>query len=112
MSDVTRCVPCNSDLPPLSREKCEEYLKALPDWELIDDARAISRKYAFKNFAQALAFAGNVGRLAEEMGHHPVLTIGWGFCRVKFKTSKIDGLHNNDFVMAELVEKMPRQSPK
>lgn len=101
-----KCVPCSSDLPPLSREKCEEYLANLPGWELEGNAVAISKKVSFKNFADALGFANKVGALAEEMGHHPVLTVGWGFCRVKFKTAKIGGLHKNDFVMAEYVDKL------
>lgn len=108
MVETQKCVPCNSDLPPLGKAKCEEYLIKLPEWELDDEARAIARKYVFKNFAQAMEFATGVGRLAEEMGHHPVITLGWGFCRVLFKTTKINGLHANDFVMAELVEKLPR----
>ncbi|EKD83357.1 MAG: pterin-4-alpha-carbinolamine dehydratase [uncultured bacterium] len=108
MDETKKCVPCNSDFKPLVREKCEEYLVDLPAWELEDEARAIGKKYTFKDFVAAMNFASKVGELAEKMGHHPVLTVGWGFCRVRFKTSKINGLHANDFVMAALVEKLPR----
>ncbi|HAE39064.1 MAG TPA: pterin-4-alpha-carbinolamine dehydratase [Candidatus Riflebacteria bacterium] len=108
MNETTKCLPCSSDFKPLARGKCEEYLVALPGWELADEARAIEKKYAFKNFAAAMNFAVKAGDLAEQMGHHPVLTVGWGFCRVRFKTSKINGLHENDFVMAAQVEKLPR----
>jgi len=103
-----QCVSCSSDFKPLDRKKCEEYLADLPGWNLEDDAREIAKKYSFKNFASALEFAVKIGTLAEEMGHHPVLTVGWGFCRVKFKTSKINGLHANDFIMATQVEKIQR----
>ncbi|GAB4268725.1 MAG: 4a-hydroxytetrahydrobiopterin dehydratase [Candidatus Rifleibacteriota bacterium] len=103
---VEKCVPCSSNLPPLSREECQKYLLNLPGWELDEEAKAISKKFVFKNFISAMEFANKVGDLAEEMGHHPVLTVGWGFCRVKFKTSKINGLHGNDFVMASLVDKI------
>jgi 4a-hydroxytetrahydrobiopterin dehydratase len=101
-----KCVPCSSDLPPLSPDECKKMISALPEWELDDEAKSISRKFSFKNFVQAMEFAVKVGQLAEEMGHHPVLTVGWGFCRVKFKTNKIDGLHNNDFVMAAHVNEL------
>ncbi|HNX76932.1 MAG TPA: 4a-hydroxytetrahydrobiopterin dehydratase [Candidatus Rifleibacterium sp.] len=100
------CVPCSSETPPLSRESCETFLAGLPEWQLDADAKEIVRKFVFKDFAQALDFAVKVGRLAEEMGHHPVITLGWGFCKVKFKTSKINGLHKNDFVMAAHVNKL------
>jgi len=100
MTEHRTCVPCSSDAEPLSREACETYLTGLPEWQLDSEAREITRKFVFKDFAGAMSFAVKVGRLADEMGHHPVLTIGWGFCKVKFKTSKINGLHKNDFVMA------------
>jgi 4a-hydroxytetrahydrobiopterin dehydratase len=98
------CVPCRSDLPPLTREECEKKLLPLPQWKLDDEARSISRRIACKDFQAALDIACRIGNLAEEMGHHPVLTVGWGFCSVKFKTAKINGLHNNDFVMAAHVD--------
>ncbi len=101
-----KCVPCSANVEALTREKCLDYLKDLTGWLLDDEARSISRKFSFKNFVQALEFANKTGRLAEEMGHHPVITMGWGFCTVKFKTSKINGLHSNDFVMAALVNKL------
>jgi len=103
---VEKCIPCSSDFKPLSRDKCVEFLATLPDWELDEEALSISRKFKFKDFKQAILFAEKVGELAEEMGHHPVLTVGWGFCTVKFKTSKINGLHSNDFVMAAHVDQL------
>lgn len=101
-----KCEPCNSSMPKLSRDECQKYLKDLPEWELNDEASEISRRFSFKNFVAAMSFAGKVGELAEEMGHHPVLTVGWGFCTVRFKTAKIGGLHQNDFIMASQVDKL------
>jgi 4a-hydroxytetrahydrobiopterin dehydratase len=90
----------------LSPVECEKYIKDLPEWGLNDDSTEIGRRFSFKNFVEAMAFATKVGKLAEEKGHHPVLTVGWGFCKVRFKTSKIGGLHKNDFEMAALVEEL------
>ncbi|MDD3148725.1 MAG: 4a-hydroxytetrahydrobiopterin dehydratase [Candidatus Riflebacteria bacterium] len=106
MTEHRICVPCSTATEPMSREACEACLVGLPEWQLDADAHEIVRKFVFKNFAEAMDFAIKVGRLAEEMGHHPVLTFGWGFCRVKFKTSKINGLHKNDFVMAAHVNRL------
>lgn len=100
------CVPCSSETEPLGKEACEAYLSGLPEWQLDPEGKEISRRFDFKDFALAMNFAVKVGRLAEEMGHHPVLTIGWGFCKVRFKTSKINGLHKNDFVMATHVNRL------
>ena len=38
--------------------------------------------------------------LAEEEGHHPDITFGWGYATVSLHTHKIKGLHENDFIMA------------
>ena len=40
-----------------------------PDWK--ENATALSRDYAFKDFSQALAFIVKVGLLAEKQNHHP-----------------------------------------
>jgi 4a-hydroxytetrahydrobiopterin dehydratase len=51
-------------------------------------------------------FAIQVGNAAEEEGHHPDVTFGWGYCTVKFQTHKIKGLHENDFIMAAKVNEL------
>ena len=99
-----KCVPCNSGMEPLDHAACLKYLKNLQNWELIEDGKAIKRKFKFKNFKLAMEFANKVGSIAEEYGHHPLVSFGWGFCSIKWKTGKINGLHQNDFVMAELTD--------
>lgn len=97
------CIPCLGGLLAMPREAAQTFLGQTPGWLLADDALSIHRRFPFKNFVDAMAFAGKIGELAEREGHHPVLTIGWGFCLVVFKTAKIKGLHENDFVMAAKV---------
>jgi len=94
------CTPCRGGIPPLGRAGAEGYLAETPHWVLKDDATRIERSFEFKNFAQALEFVNKVGALAEEEGHHPDISLGWGFCTVLFYTHKIKGLHENDFIMA------------
>ena len=38
--------------------------------------------------------------------HHPDIGIGWGYCKVEFQTHKINGLHENDFIMAAKVNEL------
>ena len=54
----------------------------------------------FKNFRQALGFVDRIGALAEDEGHHPNITFGWGYATISLHTHKIKGLHENDFIMA------------
>lgn len=95
-----KCIPCQIDLPPLNADEAKKLMADVPGWELDQDAKQINRRFTFKNFVDALAFTQKVGELAEAEGHHPDITLGWGYCNVLFYTHKIKGLHENDFIMA------------
>ncbi|RME80837.1 MAG: 4a-hydroxytetrahydrobiopterin dehydratase [Zetaproteobacteria bacterium] len=100
------CVRPSASDRPLSRAEAEAMLASLPGWALVDEARAIERRFAFQNFAEAFAFAARVAEVAEREDHHPDLCVGWGYCTVRFSTHKIGGLHRNDFVMAAKVDRL------
>ena len=97
-----RCVACRRDAPRVTDAEVDELRPQIPDWELIevDAVKRLRRSFAFADFAQALAFTVEVGRLAEQEGHHPALLTEWGRTTVTWWTHKIRGLHRNDFVMA------------
>jgi 4a-hydroxytetrahydrobiopterin dehydratase len=103
------CTPCRGGVPPLSPQEAERFLAETPDWSLLDDAKRIKRTFKVRDFASAMELARKVGELAEREGHHPDITFGWGYCRVEFQTHKIDGLHENDFIMAAKVNELAAQ---
>jgi len=87
----------------MSEDMATTMMDQVPGWDLIESATKIRRTFTFKNFMEAQAFAVKVGNLAESENHHPDITYGWGFCTVLFYTHKINGLHENDFIMAAKV---------
>lgn len=101
-----KCTPCQGGIPPMPREVAEEYLTEALGWELKDDATKLKRTFKFSNFVDALCLAQHVGELCEKEGHHADITFGWGYCKVEFQTHKINGLHENDFIMAAKVNKL------
>ena len=105
------CTPCRGGVPPLEAADAERYLENVPDWQLKDDAKRIERTFWFKDFKQALAFVDRVGALAEDEGHHPDITFGWGYATVSLHTHKIKGLHENDFIMAAKIERAGPTGP-
>jgi 4a-hydroxytetrahydrobiopterin dehydratase len=94
------CGSCRGGVSPLTEEAAQRYLAEIPGWTLIEGAARIERRFRFKDFASAMDFARKVGDLAEQQGHHPDISLGWGYCTVSFHTHKIHGLHENDFIMA------------
>jgi 4a-hydroxytetrahydrobiopterin dehydratase len=101
------CTPCRGGVPPLTREEALRLQEQSPDWELSEDAHRIQRTFRFRNFRDALAFVQEVGELAETEGHHPDINFGWGYVTVFLSTKKIKGLHENDFIMASKIDRVP-----
>ena len=50
-------------------------------------------------------FANKISEIAEMQSHHPDLEISWGKCFVKIWTHKINGLTENDFILAAKINK-------
>jgi 4a-hydroxytetrahydrobiopterin dehydratase len=100
------CTPCRGGVPPLERAEAERYLEEAPGWALQDGGTRIERRYKLKNFKEALDLVNRIGALAEEEGHHPDITFGWGHVTVSLHTHKIKGLHENDFIMAAKINRL------
>jgi len=94
------CTPCRGGVSPLAKSEAQGYLSRVPGWEFVDEGRGIERSFRFKNFKEALDFVVRIGTLAESEGHHPDISFGWGWVKVRWQTKKIKGLHENDFIMA------------
>lgn len=101
-----KCEPCRGGVTPVTRAEAEGMLPEIPGWELDDGATKIRKTFRFRNFVEAMEFARKVGDVAEGEGHHPDMTVGWGYCTVVFQTHKIRGLHRNDFIMAAKVNSL------
>lgn len=93
------CVPCTRDTSPLNSERARALLDELDGWELCAGPR-LSKTYRFKDFASALGFVNRVGAIAEQQQHHPDVHLAWGSVRLEVWTHAINGLSENDFILA------------
>ena len=100
-----KCIPCEGGVLPLTIPQANALQSELDGWTLSPDAKMISKKYTFKDFAEALSFANTVGAIAEDENHHPDMEIGWGKVTIKFATHSIGGLSENDFILAAKIDK-------
>lgn len=102
-----RCKPCEGGVEPLSSTAARELLSALdPAWQQSDDGKSIAREFAFPAFSWTIAFVNAVAWIATTEGHHPELTVSYGKCVVRYKTTAIDGLSDNDFICASKVDRL------
>lgn len=107
-----KCVPCEGGVPPATEAEIQEMQQQVPDWHIIrvDGSPRLHRVFFFDNFVQALEFTQKVGDVAEQEGHHPALLTEWGKVTVTWWTHAINGLHQNDFIMAAKTDEVAGQA--
>ncbi len=85
--------------PRLSEAHIEELLLETPGWEV--ENGTLTREVQVKNFRAALALVNEIGQIAEQQNHHPDIAIfRWNHVRVELYTHTVEGLSENDFIMA------------
>jgi 4a-hydroxytetrahydrobiopterin dehydratase len=100
------CQPCQKGGMSLSAQQIAEYLPQLArGWQIVENHH-LQKTFRFKNFAEALAFTNRIGELAEQQGHHPDIYLSWGKVTVDLYTHKINGLHENDFILAAQIDSL------
>jgi 4a-hydroxytetrahydrobiopterin dehydratase len=100
------CVPCSGGVPPLEGDELDRLADQLGEgWEVVD-GRKLAKRFKLPDFRSALALTNRIGELAEEVGHHPDIQLGWGKVKVVLWTHKIKGLAEADFVMAAKVDRL------
>ncbi|NJK86898.1 MAG: 4a-hydroxytetrahydrobiopterin dehydratase, partial [Bacteroidales bacterium] len=97
-----KCVPCEGGTPPLSEAEVLKYLKEVPQW--VSEGDKIYREFKFVNFKQTMDFVKQVADIAEEEGHHPDMYVSYGSCKVILWTHAINGLSENDFILASKID--------
>lgn len=97
-----KCIPCSGSVPTLTDAEIAQLSLQIPHWSVVKKERIkrLERSFKFKDFAESLAFTNEVGKIAEEQGHHPDILTEWGKLTVTWWTHAIKGLHRNDFIMA------------
>jgi 4a-hydroxytetrahydrobiopterin dehydratase len=60
----------------------------------------------FKNFLESQTFINKVGEISENEGHHPDISFGWGYAEIKITTHAIEGLSENDFILAAKIDQL------
>ena len=103
------CIPCRGGISPFDISEIHKYLKKVDGWDVKknkDESFFIEKEFKFKNFLESQTFVNNVGEIAEHEGHHPDISFGWGYARIKIFTHSIKGLAESDFILAAKIDKI------
>ena len=103
-----KCVPCEGGVSAFDISEIHKYQKKVDGWDVSKNdknAYFLEKKFNFKNFLDSQKFVNEVGIISEEEGHHPDISFGWGYAKIIITTHAIEGLSENDFILAAKIDK-------
>ena len=111
MTDLTnkKCSPCEGGVVPFDITEIHKYQKKIDGWNVSKNKKNIyflEKKFDFKNFLESQKFVNEVGIISEAEGHHPDINFGWGYAKIYITTHAIEGLSENDFILAAKIDKI------
>ena len=111
MSDLLykKCVPCEGGVPSLDLSEIHKYQKKIDGWDVKKNEKKIyfiEKNFKFKNFINSQKFVNKIGEISEKENHHPDITFGWGYAKIVITTHAIEGLSENDFILAAKIDQI------
>ena len=111
MNDLLKkkCLPCEGGTIPFDVSEIHKYQKKVDGWEIVKNEKNVFflvKNFKFKNFVESQNFVNLVGQISEEEGHHPDIKFGWGYATISITTHAIEGLSENDFILAAKIDKI------
>ena len=111
MSDLLskKCVPCEGGILPFDISEIHKYQKKVDGWDVKKNDKDIfflEKNFIFKNFINSQNFINKVGEISESENHHPDISFGWGYAKIKISTHAIKGLAESDFILAAKIDKI------
>ena len=91
-------------MPLLSDEEIGSRLRDRRGWERQDDA--IARVFETADFVGSVDLVNRIAPVAEEMNHHPDLSISWNRVTVSLSTHSQGGLTDSDFALAGRIDEL------
>jgi 4a-hydroxytetrahydrobiopterin dehydratase len=86
----------------LSDEEIRSRLAERPGWERRGDA--IARVFETADFVGSVDLLNRITPVAEEMNHHPDVSISWNRVTVSLSTHSQGGITANDFELAQRID--------
>lgn len=92
----------------LSEAALSQKLESLEKWRL-KEKKWIERRYRFKGYLEGIRFVNKLAEAAEEVNHHPFITIQFKLVIVELTSWSENGLTDLDFDLATQYEKLYKE---
>ncbi len=104
-----KCVPCEGGAIPFDISEIHKYQKKVDGWDIVKnnkDTYLLEKNFRFEDFIKSQDFVNLVGKISEKEGHHPDIYFGWGYAKINITTHAIEGLSENDFILAAKIDQI------
>ena len=104
-----KCVPCEGNISALDLSEIHKYQKKVDGWDVKPNEKNIyflEKNFKFKNFLESQSFINKVSEISEKENHHPDISFGWGYAKIVVTTHAIEGLSENDFILAAKIDQI------
>jgi 4a-hydroxytetrahydrobiopterin dehydratase len=104
-----KCVPCEGGVLPFDVSEIHKYQKKVDGWDVKEGEKKnffLEKIFKFKNFKKSQNFINKVGEISESENHHPDISFGWGYAKIIITTHAIEGLSENDFILAAKIDQI------
>ena len=88
----------------LSPQDAAALLKSLKHWKHDVERGAITREFAFADFAQAFAFMTQIAIQSEKRNHHPEWFNVYNRVKITWTTHDVNGLSQRDIDLAHYTD--------
>jgi 4a-hydroxytetrahydrobiopterin dehydratase len=86
----------------LSDSEIKVRLKTASGWRLVGGrTRRIQKRYMLSDFVKAIRFVNRIGRISEEVAHHPDIDIRYDRVTLALSTHSVGGISDLDFEVAD-----------
>lgn len=86
----------------LSNEQVTAALAGLTGWSRAGES--LTKTFTFKTFPEGIGFVDRVALVAEELAHHPDITINYNRVTMTLSTHDEGGVTEKDVALAERIE--------
>jgi 4a-hydroxytetrahydrobiopterin dehydratase len=66
----------------------------------------VVKSFQLSSFGNAIEFVNKVAKVAEELNHHPIITINWKTVKLSLKSFDVDAITNRDINLATRIEEL------
>jgi 4a-hydroxytetrahydrobiopterin dehydratase len=88
----------------LSDDEINARLADVDGWKR--DGDALKRQFKFDDFQASVDFVNRITPVAEEMNHHPDISISWNTVDLTLSTHSEGGITDNDFELARQIDQL------